>query len=235
MQIIGHRGAAGLAPENTRASIKAALIAGVDGIEFDVRSTRDGRVVLMHDRHTMRVSNKPHFISRTMYAALKKVRLRYGNTIPTLAEALNTIDGQANVLIEIKSRGCAKTVVRHIEHLVKKGAKYDDFMVGSFRPKYLREVQWLNNQVPLALFMFHRPFRFMRIKGLHLRCVGFYHRFMPHRAIKEAHLHGLSVYAYTVNSPRRARQLQERGVQGLATNRPDLLQEFREKKENEKE
>jgi glycerophosphoryl diester phosphodiesterase len=233
MQIIGHRGAAGLAPENTRASIKAALIAGVDGIEIDVRATRDGRVVLVHDRHTMRVAGRPHFISRTLYATIKKLRLRHGHTVPTLAEALNAIDSQSNILIEIKSRGCAKTVVQHIERLIKKGARYDDFMIASFRLSVLREVQWLNSRVPLMMLHAHRPLRFLHVRGLHLRSVGFYHRFMPKRAIREAHLHGFGVYAYTVNSPRRARQLQTRGVQAIATNRPDLMQEFRETNKGE--
>lgn len=228
MQIIGHRGAAGLAPENTRASFKAAIVAGVDWIEFDVRATRDGRVVLSHDPHTARTGNRLHIISRTDYKNLRNLTLKGGNTVPTIAEACNAIDGHANINIEIKSRGCAEAVVHNIERLVKRGANYSDFLVSSFKVARLREVHRLNNKIPLGLLHMFRPYKFLRLKGLRVQAVGFYARRLPVRAIHQAELRELVIYAYAVNNVRQARRLAERGVKAVVTDRPDKLQEIRD-------
>lgn len=228
MQLVGHRGAAGLATENTRVSFQAALKAGVDWIEFDVRATSDGHVVVFHDSHTLRTTNKAYIISRTPLATLQRVRLNGNQSIPTLTEALNNIGGHAKVMIELKTAGCARIVVQNIERLIKKGMRYSDFCVGSFTSLLLREVRVLNEHIPL--FLFHLPnksYRFLHVRGLDLQGVGFHHRFLPARAIEQAHMHGLEVYIFTVNSKRRARKFVKLGADMIGTNRPDLMQDLR--------
>lgn len=227
MQIIGHRGAAGLAPENTRSSFKAAIEAGVDWIEIDVRATKDGRIVLSHDAHTVRTGKRLHIVSRTDYSKLRKVTLKGNNTIHTIAEAFNAIDGQAKINVEIKSKGCAEAVVQNIERHINNGAHYTDFMVSAFKVERLREVHRLNSKIPLALLHLTRPFKFLRLRGLRIQAVGFHHRRLPLKAIHQAELRELTVYAYTVNSLKKAKRLQERGVQAIVTNRPDKLQSLR--------
>jgi glycerophosphoryl diester phosphodiesterase len=230
MQIIGHRGAAGLAPENTRASFKAAINAGVDWIEFDVRTTRDGQVVISHDPHTLRTAHRFHTIRRSNYAKLRKLKLKGGHTIPTLAETFNAIDSQAKMMIEIKSRGCAEAVVQNIDRMLKKGANIDDFMVSSFYVSRLREVHRLNPKIPLALLhTVANPSAFLRLRGLRVQAVGFSRRRLPTRAIEQAELRELMVYAYGVNSLKVAERLQARGVKAVVTNRPDKLQAIRGK------
>lgn len=115
MQIIGHRGARGLAPMNTKAAITAALQAGADWVEFDVRATRDGKVILSHDSNTVRVSIRPRIVSRNTYAKLTKATMWRGQPIATITEAFMAIGGKAKINVEIKSRGCAEIVVDHIE------------------------------------------------------------------------------------------------------------------------
>ena len=72
MIIIGHRGAKGLAPENTVASIKKAMELGVDEIEVDVRITKDGTAILNHNPAVKDRFNKAFFIIDNTYAELKK-------------------------------------------------------------------------------------------------------------------------------------------------------------------
>jgi glycerophosphoryl diester phosphodiesterase len=223
MEIIGHRGAAGLAPGNTRASFKAAILAGVDWIEFDVRATADGRVVLLHDSHTLRLGPRPRFVSRSTYAQLKSLKTYSGQPILTIAEAFNAIGTQAGINVHIKTAGCAAAAVHNIERLVKKGASYEKFLVSSFRVSHLREIHRLNSKIPLGLLHATRPYRFLKLRGLRVQAVGFYHRRLPQKAIEQAELRELVVYAYTVNRPKRARELSERGVKAIVTNRPDRL------------
>lgn len=227
MQIIGHRGAAGLAPENTRASFRAAIEAGVDWIEFDVRRTKDGRVVLSHDPHTIRTGKRPRIISRNTYADLRDIKLRGGHNIPTIAEAFNAIGNQAKINVEIKSRGCAEAVVQNITRMIKNGAKYEDFMVSSFRVNRLREIHRLDSKIQLALIHMTRPYRFLKLRGLRIQAVGFWRRRLPDNAIHQADLRELHIYVYTVNRVKDARKLLERGVNGIITNRPDKLEVLR--------
>ncbi len=229
MYIVGHRGARGLAPENTLASFRAGIKAGADWIEFDVRATSDGRVVVMHDATTLRISSSLKRIKSTDYKTLRQVKIFDDFTIPTLAEAMNAIEGLAKVNIEIKSAGCAQAVVNAIVQHVKKGANYNDFMVSSFNAKRLKEVHFINSRIQLGLLHLTRPSKFLKIRGLRVQAVGFHKRYLTKRIIHQAKLRGLQVYAYTVNKPEVAAKLAARGVDGIVTDRPDLMQHLREK------
>lgn len=228
MYIVGHRGARGLAPENTLASFRAGIKAGADWIEFDVRATSDGRVVVVHDSHTLRIGSKLKSIKRTSYKDLKQVRIFDSHAIPTLAEAMNAIEGHAKINIEIKSEGCAEAVVNAIVRHVKRGANYNDFLVSSFKAKYLKQVHYLNSRIPLGLLHLTSPSKFLRLRALRVQAVGFHRRYINRRIIHQAKLRGMQVYAYTVNSPKVAAKLLARGVDGIVTDRPDLMHKLKQ-------
>lgn len=229
MYIIGHRGARGLAPENTLSGFRAGIKAGADWIEFDVRATSDGRVVVAHDPHTLRIGNRFKRIKKTDYKTLRNLKIFDNLTIPTLAEAMNAIEGHAKINIEIKSAGCAEQVVRAIVAHVKKGANYNDFMVSSFKPKYLKEVHFLNSRIQLGLLHLVRNTKFLKVRGLRVQAVGFKGRGLTNHIIQQAKLRQLMVYVYTVNSLKKAAKLTARGVDGVVTDRPDLIQSLKAK------
>ena len=212
---------------NTKAAIIAAIEAGVDWIEFDVRRTKDGKVVLSHDGNTLRVSVRPRIISRTKYEKLAKAKMWRGQPIATITEAFKAVGSKAKINIEIKSKGCAEVVVDHIERMVKAGANYDRFLVASFKPERLREIHRLNDHIPLALLHATRPLTFLKLRALRLGAVGFWRKRLPKKAIEQAKVRGLTVYVYTVNTKREATRLAERGVDRVVTDRPDKLQELR--------
>lgn len=227
MQIVGHRGARALAPMNTRAGILAGLKAGVDWIEFDVRATKDGTVVLSHDANTLKTTIWPRLVSRTHYNKLAKAKTYSGEPIATLTQAFKTIGAKAKINIEIKSKGCAEAVVDHIERLVKAGANYDRFLVSSFKTDRLREIHRLNDHVPLCLLHRTRPEAFLKLRALRLSAVGFWHKKITKKAIEQAKVRGLTVVVYTVNSVKQAQKFAQRGVDRIVTDRPDLLQDLR--------
>lgn len=111
MKIIGHRGAAGLALENTIASIKAAKQAGVDAIEFDIRLTADNQFVLCHDTTTKRISRDVHTVGAKTKAFLSSVLLNNGETVPSLEQALKAA-GNTPVFIEVKGSAWAKQLTK---------------------------------------------------------------------------------------------------------------------------
>lgn len=101
MKLIGHRGAASITAENTIASILAAKKAGVDAIEFDIRLTKDGRFVLVHDSDLERTHGIGKRVSHMTYNEISKIISLSGHRIPSLEEAL-TACGDTPVVIEAK-------------------------------------------------------------------------------------------------------------------------------------
>lgn len=114
MKIIGHRGAAGMALENSLESIHRARKAGVDAIEFDVRLTVDNSFVLSHDPSTKRTATKKYEIQDETKALLTKLKLRNGELLPTIEQALRACK-QTHVIIDAKGSGWAKQLVAFLK------------------------------------------------------------------------------------------------------------------------
>ncbi|MDX2037890.1 MAG: glycerophosphodiester phosphodiesterase family protein [Isosphaeraceae bacterium] len=109
IQFCCHRGASRQAPENTLASIAAALAVGADFIELDVRTTRDGRLVLMHDSDLRRTTDGLGLVGAISFDDLRKLdagawfgSLYRGARVPELAEALAAFRGRARFYCDAK-------------------------------------------------------------------------------------------------------------------------------------
>lgn len=227
MQIMGHRGAAGLAPENTIAAIAEGLAARADWIEFDVRRTQDGHIVLVHDRSTRRIAKKRLAIHKTGMEQLKVLEMKRGETIPTLGEAMEIIGKKAKINIEIKSPDCVPQVVELIRAYIKKGYPASHFLVSSFSPAVLRTAYKLDKKIPYGLLQVW-PVRFRWLRSVKLSAVGFYHiSALTPFIVALAKRKGLYTYAYTVNSVEEAKQLKRLGLDGIATNFPNKFDELR--------
>ncbi|HEU4932855.1 MAG TPA: glycerophosphodiester phosphodiesterase family protein, partial [Pyrinomonadaceae bacterium] len=108
--IIGHRGASAVAPENTMAAFREAIAVGADGIEFDVRLTRDGVPVVIHDRDLRRTGGLPHRVADLNSSELAKIgvgswfaRSFANETVPSLAELFTLFQSNNSTLyLEMK-------------------------------------------------------------------------------------------------------------------------------------
>ena len=89
LTIIGHRGARGLAPENTLAGIETALRLGVDGVEFDVQRHPDGGLFLLHDLTLERTTNGQGLAAAQPFDTLRRLDAGHGERVPTLHEVLD--------------------------------------------------------------------------------------------------------------------------------------------------
>lgn len=124
MKVIGHRGAAGLAPENTFAGFDLALELGVDGIETDVQKTKDGELVLFHDHLLDKTTNGTGVLQEMPWQELRRLDAgswfdgRYaGERIPLLIEALERYGARTYFDLEIKQLGIEDEVLRIVEQL----------------------------------------------------------------------------------------------------------------------
>jgi glycerophosphoryl diester phosphodiesterase len=151
-KIVGHRGAAGLALENTLASIKAAKEYDVDAIEFDVRLTRDSQLVLCHDEHVARVSLFETVLAEVNFEDAVTIRLHEDHNIPSLREALKAC-GDTPVIIEIKDTGSSGPileVLRDYSHL--------NITITTFQHGEARNIRKHNTNVKLFIAEHFSPF-----------------------------------------------------------------------------
>jgi len=218
---IGHRGAAAEAPENTLAAFARALARGVDGLELDVRVTRDGVPVVFHDASLARLAGRRRSLARLPLAALRTVRIR-GEPVPTLAEVLRLVRRRVVVQIEIKPGVPVAPVVRAVRQARAGG----HVIFASFSPAVLRTARALAPRVP-RMWIRERgtPARLgPRLAALAAAGVSLDHRAIPAAAfVADLHRRGWRVWCWTVNDPPAMRRLAAWGVDAILSDNPALL------------
>lgn len=122
MEVIGHRGAAGLAPENTWEGFDVALSLGVDAIETDVRETADGTLVLRHDAELERTTNGCGFLKETTWEVVQTLDAGSwfsdayrGAKVPRLCETLEHYGRRTHLVLELKERGLESRVLGMVQ------------------------------------------------------------------------------------------------------------------------
>jgi glycerophosphoryl diester phosphodiesterase len=234
---IGHRGAAGEAPENTLASFELALRQGADGIEFDVQLSSDGIPMAIHDARLTRTTSGSGWVWEHRASVLRRLdagswfnrryrlraRERYaGARIPLLGEVLHWIKArECRAIIEIKDYrpGAAAKILEEIE----RADVWHWVRIVSFDLPSLQQVRELSKRAPLGLDFSGRllPIRLALALGAET--------LLPHwaiasrRLIRRAHRAGLQVVPWTVNYPLHMRRKILDGVDGLITNYPARL------------
>ncbi|MGH6884958.1 MAG: glycerophosphodiester phosphodiesterase family protein, partial [Geminicoccales bacterium] len=166
--VIGHRGAAAVAPENTLAGLRAAKAAGVTWVEFDVMLTDDDVPVLFHDDSLKRVTGREQPMAETAYAALSALEAGTwfssafaGEPVPTLEQALALlVELRLRPNIELKptpGRGRA-TAERTLAVLAERWpAGYAQPLISSFDRMALAAVQELAPALPRGLLAVELP------------------------------------------------------------------------------
>jgi glycerophosphoryl diester phosphodiesterase len=232
---LGHRGARGLAPENTLAGMAAGMAAGADGVEFDVQRTADGHLVVFHDDDLKRICGVGGRVVTSTLAQLRELDAgRHfgpqfaGELIPTLDELIETLPPNAFLNIEAKrfrfrSDGLEAGIVQAIQRHNLLGR----CIVSSFNPVLLWRLGRMERSVPLGLlYAPDLPLGFNRGWQRHvlrLRALHPYHEEVTPDRVRRAHGRGWQVNTWTVNDPAEMRRLIGLGVDGIITDRPDLL------------
>lgn len=214
MLLIGHRGAAGLAEENTLEALRAGVSAGVDILEFDVRVTKDGVLILAHDPFVGRMRIKSHTLDE----------LRTLKRIATLDEVLEEFFGTILLNIELKQVNSEQAVIAAVSKYVMHKPDWDNVLFSSFKPRILMQLRESCPYANLALLHHVNPFLFLRFHTtLHLTAVGFHRLHANPLAVAMAKRIGMFTYVYTVDRPQAAIRFARRGLDGVVTNKPDRI------------
>ena len=221
MLIIGHRGAAGLAPENSMKAMAAGYEANADMLEIDVRLTKDLHVVAMHDPRLARTHHHRDAVSGITYEQLQE--LTKDNPVPMIDAILDKYFGKILLNIEVKSRDCGEALVALLEsRYVKKPSDWDKLIISSFKGNELSRIRKLAPHANLALLHNENPFLFIAYqRSLKLTAVGFHRLYLNPLALEIARRAGIFIYAYTVDRLGSLSFLEDQGVEGVVTNYPD--------------
>jgi glycerophosphoryl diester phosphodiesterase len=221
--IIAHRGASAERPENTLAAFRRARARRADGLELDVRVTRDGVPVVFHDAGLFRLTGVHGRIAARTWPELKKLRVHGAEPIPRLTEVLRFARGHTLVQIEMKSGTQVAPVVRAIR--AARAAQW--VILASFSSGLLRTARRLAPAVPRMLITEGRRAPAVLVRRLAL--LGATGLSVNHRAVRSAawvqyfQSRGYTVWCWTVNDRARMRRLAAWGVDAILSDNPALL------------
>lgn len=236
--VIAHRGASAQLPEHTLAAYERAIEVGADGVECDVRLTRDGQLVCIHDRTLERTSSGRGSVSSKSLEELQ--RLDFGSwyggeprpvlTFTALLELLHDAGWPVRLLAETKhpTRSGGRVEKRLVEELARfgwtgAGGAPSPVTVMSFAKSALQRVHSLAPKLPTVLLTDGAPTRRrsavlpagVTIAGPSIALL----RRDP-GLVERAHLLGSQVYVWTVDDPQDVQLVRELGVDAVITNRP---------------
>ncbi len=231
--IIAHRGDRAFAPENTLASFRQAAEKGADAIEFDVKLTSDGKVVVLHDQTVDRTTNGRGDISRLSLAAVRELDASVtfpgsflGEKIPTLAEVFETVGQKLYLNVELTNYSTpGDTLVPKVVELVKKHGLQERVLFSSFLARNLQKAAKLLPEVPRGLLTLSGLLGWW---GRNFGWRGDYYALHPFlidvRAglVDRVHAAGKRVNVWTVNSEVDLKNLIGMGVDGIITDDPAL-------------
>ncbi|MGL1887937.1 MAG: glycerophosphodiester phosphodiesterase family protein [Reichenbachiella sp.] len=250
-KIVGHKGASGVAPENTLASFQKAIDLGADMIEIDVHYTKDGEVVVFHDETVDRTTNGTGMIHKMTLAEVKALDAgswfgdhdQYrGEQIPTLQETIDLIHGKIELVIDIKSKGhlyYEGFSKRIVEIINEKGAK-DWTVVQAYEEVYLEDAFEADSTIQMKKIMMgeeetHLLAFYVNAKSFtdHRNKHEFYNTLNPHfttlsqRRLFRFKARGYKVFTYVVNEREDMIKMLNMGVDGIITDYPDRMLEIK--------
>lgn len=235
---IGHRGAAGLAVENSMPAFEEALRLGV-AFELDVHLTSDGVPVVFHDDELARLTGVEGSLAEHTLAELRAMPLSDGSTIPTLAEVFALVDGQVIIDVEVKSVPGTDnaTLAAAVAEVIATYPHQDRIYVTSFSPFLLKAMAEVAPDLPRGQLI--ATFEDSELKGYEkalLKSMAFNrgadvdfvaveHDMVDEAYLRKQHRRGYPVLVWTVNDPERIEALIAMGVDGVISDRPDLVLE----------
>lgn len=232
-QVIAHRGASSICPENTMIAFERAMDIGSNAIETDVQMTKDGALVLIHDEQLERTTNGTGWVKDYLLSELKELDAgswfssSFKNArIPTIDELFSLI-AETNLWVNIEIKMGFILYPGIEEALVKKIKEYHlegQIIVSSFNHYSIKLIKKISSDIQTAILYsngLYKPWKYAK----ELKAIALH----PHKnvlfpvIVKEAHHHGMKVYPYTVDDKEKMRYFIESDVDGIMTNVPDKL------------
>lgn len=236
--VIGHRGASAYYPENTMSAFRAAYEMGAEMIELDILLSKDDVPVVIHDETLERTTDGTGKVMEYTYEELNKLDAgswfgeeHTGERIPTLEEVLQFAKGKIAVNIEIKTEAVSDERERGIEEkayeLVKKYDMQDYVLFSSFDYRAIAHLKELDVNIAVAL-LYDKQQSYDKdpkelVESYNADAFNCSYRQFSKKWAEVTSEAGIPVFVYTVNSRRKMKKMIKRGVNGIFSDKPDVL------------
>jgi glycerophosphoryl diester phosphodiesterase len=231
--IVAHRGDKACAPENTISAFKQAADKGADAVEFDVKLTSDGRVIVIHDQTVNRTTNGSGNVARLSFAELQELEAGVqfpgkflGEKIPTLDEVFEAVGKRLYMNVELTNYSTpTDSLIPKVVDLVKKHGVQSRVLFSSFFAQNLHKARQLLPDVPSGLLTF--PGR-LGWWGRAFGWRGDYTAMHPNyrdvnlELVARVHAAGKKVNTWTVTTKADINKMYELGVDGIITGNLEL-------------
>lgn len=226
--ITAHRGSSAAAPENTLGALRQALEDGADFAEIDVQTTKEGEVVLLHDRDLMRMGRDPRALADLTLRDLRTIDVGSpfgdafrGERVPTLREAIELVRGRMGLNIELKYNRPDPTLAPRVVDILKETKMLDRCVITSLDLNALRQAETLEPGVVSGLIV-------TKALGdptkLGVDFLSLNQQTVTRRLVRRAKRQGLAVHVWTVNDAATFERMADRGVNVVITDHPaDLI------------
>jgi glycerophosphoryl diester phosphodiesterase len=248
-RLVGHRGAAGVAPENTLAAFERALADGAEIVELDVHATKDGEVVIIHDETVDRTSDGRGAVKAMSLAEIQKLDAGYrftgesgdhpfrgkGVTVPTL-EGLFTRIPAIKAIVEIKQ--AEPPIVKKVIETIRGAGKEKDVLLATERDDIMRDIRRAVGTDLACATGFCRGEVAAFVEWLARGAASGYRplgsalqippaaegvELVTREALAAAHVLGLEIFVWTINEAAEMERLLALGVDGIITDYPARL------------
>lgn len=244
--VIAHRGASKDAPENTLSAFALAIEQGADMIELDVRLSKDGQIVVFHDKVLQRTSDGEGRMDHLTLAELQKLDAggwfdsRFaGEKIPSLREVLELCSGRIMLNIEIKKDAVSRNddlIERRLVGLLEEYDMLPHCMISSFNTLTLIRIKQLaprlstallygdtvrtnlRPKIPIYGYQAYQMVLRTRADSLNIR-----KNLVTRGFLRRSQETGVRIHPFTVDEPKLMKKLIRRKVHGIITNTPERL------------
>jgi glycerophosphoryl diester phosphodiesterase len=232
--LLAHRGDLAHAPENTLPAFQQAIQKGADGVELDVKLTRDGHVVVFHDMSVNRTTNGTGKLASLTLEMIRSLDAGSwfhekfkGTQVPLLEEVFETIGSEKLINIELTNYSTPRDeLVNSVCDLIKRHGNQDQIIFSSFFASNLKRAGQQMPEIPRALLAMPG------FAGIWARSFGFtfgeYQALHPHisnvsrEQVQRVHRLKRRVHVWTANKPEEIKRLKEWGVDGIFTDDPAM-------------
>lgn len=228
--ITSHRGSSYNAPENTIPALEKAIYEMADYAEIDVRQTKDGVLVLLHDAKLKRTAGVNRYIWDLTYDELQNLDVGAwfgtefkGTKIPTLEEVFVYCKNKIRLNIEIKESKYNQEIEKKVVELIEQYGYEYQCMITGLTYKTLKTIKEYNPNLKTGYIMSVAWGNFYQVDF-----IDFYSMrsdFITEKTIKKAHNIGKEIHAWTVNSKVELERMKKIGIDGVITDKPVLARE----------
>jgi len=229
---VAHRGASALAPENTMAAFEKAIELGADALELDLHMTRDGELVVIHDDTLDRTTDGHGPVHDKTLREIKRLDAgrwfgaeSAGEAIPTLIEVLQRFAGKIPLALEVKAGSAFfPGIEEKVIATLRRYSAVEHAAIASFDHFALQRLKELEPTLRTAALLVGRPVSMSAVASpCAADAVALESSLVTKTEVEACRAAGLQLVVWVVNDPDQMLRFIDLGVDGIITDRPDLL------------